>query len=125
MRVGSNSSSQCIYHLFSLFARRLPTQYIVVAALIGAFMAFNCVYGLIANRRQIVTHVGTRLTSLRALTPRQQQQQQQGGQSGHQVERGYEKQPLLTTTAQQQQQQPQMSPSRPGVPSLQLDQGRV
>lgn len=123
--------------MFAVFARRIPTQYIVVGTLIVAFLVFNCVHALIVNRRQIVPRVGTQLSTLRDLTPHQHQQQQQQGQrpqSGRHVERGDEKQPLLTQQQQEpQQQQPhslllqQRSRSRSAqlqraaTPSLQLD----
>jgi len=97
--VGSNSSERCVYHMFAVFARRLPVHYIVFAALILAFLVFNCLYALIVNRRQIIT-------TLRTTAPGQQlQQQQQGGSGDNKVKRGdAEQQPLLTTSVEQQQQ---------------------
>ena len=110
---GSNSSEQCVYHMLSILARRLPTHFIVVAALIVAFLAFNCVYALIVNRRQIVSRVSTQLSTPRALRLRQQPQQT-SGQPGQRA--GDEKRPLLTTPVQQQQQQQPQPPQQPQLP---------
>jgi len=110
VRAGSNASDQCVYHILAVFARRLPTHFFVVAALILAFLCFNCLYALIVKGRKIATRDGAQLATPRdALASPQQQllQQQQPGQSGRQVERGDEKRPLLTTAAQQQHQQQQ------------------
>jgi len=56
-RAGSSSSAQCEYHVWAVLARRLPTHYVVVAALVLAFLVFNCLYGLIVSRRQLTSQV--------------------------------------------------------------------
>jgi len=87
--------------VWAVLARRLPTQYVVVATVILTFLVFNCLYGLIVNRRQLATPAATRqLTTPRALTP---------GQQGRAGRRGNEREPLLiaTTTEQPLQQRPQ------------------
>jgi len=96
--------------MFAMFARRLPSHFIIFAALILAFLAFHCLYALIVNRRQIATRASTQSTTLRAIRPGQQPQQRQTGQ---QATRGDEQRPLLTTTAEQQQRhlQQQLPPS--------------
>jgi len=83
--------------VLSILARRLPTQFLVVAALIAAFLLFNCVYALIVNQRQITSRVSNQLTTPRALNPRQQQQQKSKTSGGE------ETRPLLTATTPQQQ----------------------
>jgi len=39
--------------MLAMFAHRLPSHYVVVAALVLCFLLFNCLYALIVNRRQL------------------------------------------------------------------------